>query len=275
MVVQKTIKLNEHYVKKKYNTPNKNVVTNSDGTIDFEDKIDIDAIDNAKEDKSNKIKHYNEGSLINGQGTDDQYVSAKALYELLISPQSAVTNGHSHGTIYIDNIPLSHGPRPFTMIGEQKIKLFEHLMFDYENDLSLYYLQGDERINFNDFALKSEIPSATVATTGSYNDLIDKPTTMTPSAHTSSNAGTYGAATTKEYGHVKLSTSISSSETTGVAATPSAVRTAFNKGSDALTAANNAQAAANAARDTADYAQNTADSKLSTVSYSNGKLNIS
>lgn len=77
-------------------------------------------------------------------------------------------------------------------------------------------------------------------------EISDFPSTMTPSAHTSSSSSTYGAASTSVYGHVKLSTSTSSTSTS-LAATPSAVRSAYNL----------------------------ANEKLGTATYSNGQLTIS
>lgn len=74
----------------------------------------------------------------------------------------------------------------------------------------------------------------------------------TPTSHASTSA-TYGAASTTNYGHVKLSTSTSSTSTT-LAATPSAVKSAYDRASTALT---------------------TANGKLGTATYSNGTLTIS
>jgi len=99
---------------------------------------------------------------------------------------------------------------------------------------------------------------ATVATSGSYNDLKDKPTipegvtvdsalssssanpvqnkvvnsalsAKAPTSHASSST-TYGAGTSSNYGHVKLSDSTSSTSgvSGGVAATPAAVKAAYD-----------------------------------------------
>lgn len=57
-------------------------------------------------------------------------------------------------------------------------------------------------------------------------NITDFPTSMTPTAHTDSN-GDYGKATTSVYGHTKLSTSTSSTSTS-LAATPSAVKSAYD-----------------------------------------------
>ena len=58
-------------------------------------------------------------------------------------------------------------------------------------------------------------------------DIIDFPTSMTPTSHASVNA-TYGAGNGSDYGHVKLSdsTNSSSGESNGIAATPAAVKSA-------------------------------------------------
>lgn len=80
----------------------------------------------------------------------------------------------------------------------------------------------------------------------------DFPSSMTPTSHASTST-TYGAASTSNYGHAKLSTSTSSTSTT-LAATPSAVKSAYDRASTALT---------------------TANGKLGTATYSNGTLTIS
>lgn len=66
---------------------------------------------------------------------------------------------------------------------------------------------------------------------GSYNDLSNKPTSFTPSSHASTDA-TYGAASSSNYGHTRLSDSVSSTSSTssGYAATPYAVKQAYDTG---------------------------------------------
>ena len=63
-----------------------------------------------------------------------------------------------------------------------------------------------------------------------WQDLAGKPTSFTPSSHASSST-TYGAGTSSNYGHVKLSDSTSSTSGTsgGTAATPAAVKAAYDK----------------------------------------------
>lgn len=69
------------------------------------------------------------------------------------------------------------------------------------------------------------------------------------------------AASTSEYGVTKLSSSTSSTSTT-LAATASAVRSAYNRGSEGVTAAATAQSAADTAKSTADSALTTANAAL-------------
>ena len=57
-------------------------------------------------------------------------------------------------------------------------------------------------------------------------EITNFPTSMTPTSHASSST-TYGAASTSNYGHAKLSTSTSSTSTS-LAATPSAVKAAYD-----------------------------------------------
>ena len=63
-----------------------------------------------------------------------------------------------------------------------------------------------------------------------WQDLAGKPTSFTPSSHASSST-TYGVGTSSNYGHVKLSDSTSSTSgvSGGTAATPSAVKAAYDK----------------------------------------------
>lgn len=70
----------------------------------------------------------------------------------------------------------------------------------------------------------------TVAFTGSYNDLSNKPTSMIPTSH-SSTSTTYGVGNSSSYGHLKLSdsTSSTSSISSGIAATPKAIKSAYDK----------------------------------------------
>lgn len=69
------------------------------------------------------------------------------------------------------------------------------------------------------------------------------------------------AASTSEYGVTKLSSSTSSTSTT-LAATAYAVRSAYNRGSEGVTAAATAQSAADTAKSTADSALTTANAAL-------------
>ena len=81
-----------------------------------------------------------------------------------------------------------------------------------------------------------------------------------PTNHASSST-TYGAATGSNYGHVKLSdsTSSSSAASSGIAASPKAVKAAYDRGTAGVNAAATAQAAAEAADAKAVAAQSTAD----------------
>lgn len=81
-----------------------------------------------------------------------------------------------------------------------------------------------------------------------------------PTSHAST-ATTYGAGTGSNYGHVKLSdsTSTTSGASAGVAATPTAVKAAYDLANTANTAASNAATTASAAQTTAEAAQVTAD----------------
>lgn len=80
-----------------------------------------------------------------------------------------------------------------------------------------------------------------------------------PEDHASTDT-TYGKGSGAYYGHVKLSDSISStdSSSSGVAASPVAVKTAYDKAVSAQTAATNAANAASAAQTAANTAQSTA-----------------
>ena len=76
-----------------------------------------------------------------------------------------------------------------------------------------------------------------------------------PTSHAST-ATTYGKSTASNYGHVKLSdsTSSTSAASAGIAASPKAVKAAYDLASTANTAASTAQTAAAAAQSTADAA---------------------
>lgn len=60
----------------------------------------------------------------------------------------------------------------------------------------------------------------------SWNGVVNKPTTFTPTAHTDNN-GAYGKATTSVWGHTKLSSATNSTDET-MSATPKAVKTAYD-----------------------------------------------
>ncbi len=76
------------------------------------------------------------------------------------------------------------------------------------------------------------------AGTTDYNSLSGKPSAFNPTSHTSTST-TYGKGDGSYYGHVKLSDSINSSSgaSSGVAATPYAVKQAYDLANRALTAA--------------------------------------
>ena len=82
--------------------------------------------------------------------------------------------------------------------------------------------------SYNDLADKPALK--TIATSGSYDDLTNKPTSMPPTSHASTGT-TYGIGTASNYGHVKTSDSVTSTSDTssGIAATPKAVKTAYDK----------------------------------------------
>jgi len=85
----------------------------------------------------------------------------------------------------------------------------------------------------------------------------------------SSRETTYGRGSVTHYGHVKLSDATSGTDDyySGVAATPLAVKTAYDKAVAAQTAASNAQTTANGAASAASAAQTAANSKASTATY--------
>ena len=107
------------------------------------------------------------------------------------------------------------------------------------------------------------------------NDLKGKAPTDHASAET-----THGIGISTKYGHVKLSDAVTStsSNSSGVAATPKAVKIAYDKGVEAKTAADNAKTAADAAQSTADSALNSANASVKTVngvSPTNGNVDVS
>ena len=87
-------------------------------------------------------------------------------------------------------------------------------------------------------------------------------TSRAPANHASSSS-TYGVGTETSYGHLKLSASTSSTSgvSGGVAATPSAVKSAYDLANTANTAAGNAASAASSAASAAAAAQSTANAK--------------
>ena len=91
-------------------------------------------------------------------------------------------------------------------------------------------------------------------------------TSKAPIAHASTST-TYGIGTSSNYGHVKLSDSTTSTSSTssGVAATPAAVKSAYDLANSAKSTADTAQSTANSAQSTADTAKSTANSAKSTA----------
>ena len=91
-------------------------------------------------------------------------------------------------------------------------------------------------------------------------------TSKAPIAHASTST-TYGIGTSSNYGHVKLSDSTTSTSSTssGVAATPAAVKSAYDLANSAQSTADTAQSAADTAKSTANTAQSTADTAKSTA----------
>lgn len=89
-----------------------------------------------------------------------------------------------------------------------------------------------------------------------------------PTGHASTGTG-YGIGTGSNYGHVKLSdsTSSTSAASAGIAASPKAVKAAYDLANTANSAAATAQTAANNAATAASNAQTTADSKAPAYSY--------
>lgn len=95
-----------------------------------------------------------------------------------------------------------------------------------------------------------------------------------PTSH-AVNANTYGLGTSGVYGHVKLSDSTSSSTAAssgGTAATPKAVKAAYDRGSLGVTNAATAQATAEAADAKAVAAQGTADAAVTAAEKAQGEV---
>lgn len=94
-----------------------------------------------------------------------------------------------------------------------------------------------------------------------------------PTAH-AVNATTYGLGTNGVYGHVKLSdsTSTTSGQTAGVAATPTAVKAAYDRGTAGVNAAKTADDKAVAAQKAADAAQGTADAAVTAAEKAQGEV---
>lgn len=94
-----------------------------------------------------------------------------------------------------------------------------------------------------------------------------------PTAH-AVNANTYGLGTNGVYGHVKLSdsTNTTSGQTAGVAATPTAVKAAYDRGTAGVNAAKTADDKAVAAQKAADAAQGTADAAVTAAEKAQGEV---
>lgn len=94
-----------------------------------------------------------------------------------------------------------------------------------------------------------------------------------PTAH-AVNAKTYGLGTNGVYGHVKLSdsTSSTSGQTAGIAATPAAVKAAYDRGTAGVNAAKTADDKAVAAQKAADAAQGTADAAVTAAEKAQGEV---
>ena len=124
----------------------------------------------------------------------------------------------------------------------------------------------------------------TVAWTGSYSDLKDTPESMTPKAHATS-ATTYGKGDASNYGHLKLSdsTASTSSTTGGIAATPKAVKEAYDlaasksRTATLVVAASNSSTKSKAAADytcTGSSDQFTINSAISALPTGGGKIEL-
>ena len=94
-----------------------------------------------------------------------------------------------------------------------------------------------------------------------------------PTAH-AVDAKTYGLGTNGVYGHVKLSdsTSSTSGQTAGIAATPAAVKAAYDRGTAGVNAAKTADDKAVAAQKAADAAQGTADAAVTAAEKAQGEV---
>lgn len=101
-------------------------------------------------------------------------------------------------------------------------------------------------------------------------EALTEATAKAPISHASS-ATTHGIGTGSNYGHVKLSdsTSSTSAASAGIAASPKAVKAAYDRGTAGVTAAANAQTAANTAA-TNSVTSVTLDSKTLTVTKGDG-----
>ena len=97
-------------------------------------------------------------------------------------------------------------------------------------------------------------------------DITDFPTSMTPTSHSSTNT-TYGLGSSSNYGHVKLSDSTTSTSgvSSGVAATPAAVKNVKTIADEAKSTADSAKAEADKAQNTASSAATAASSAQSTA----------
>ena len=95
-----------------------------------------------------------------------------------------------------------------------------------------------------------------------------------PTNHASTGT-TYGIGTSSNYGHVKLSDSTASTSSTssGVAATPAAVKSAYDLASTAQSTANSAASTASTAQSTANTAQSTASTAQSTANTAQSTAN--
>lgn len=99
------------------------------------------------------------------------------------------------------------------------------------------------------------------------NEMVEGIDSKAPINHAST-ATTYGIGATASYGHVRLSddvTSTSNSATGGMAATPAAVKKAYDKAASAATAASTAQSSAEDAQATADSAVTKAEAAQTTA----------
>ena len=161
-------------------------------------KIVYNSLSN-KEDKSKKV------TTLSTNSTNDEYPSAKAVYDAIhaIPSPEFVEITSNKGTASASTMK-----KFYVEVGNNKRDVY----YTEENNGSYSWHKLDTDI-LDDLSIDWE-------------DIQNKPSTMTPTSHTDSN-GAYGKATTSVWGHTKLNSATNSTSTTE-SATPSAVKAAYD-----------------------------------------------